>query len=37
MEIFDFSLLVGTDPRSSAEGTLEDLRGYLDEADAGAS
>ncbi|MCD6404277.1 MAG: hypothetical protein J7M19_00445 [Planctomycetes bacterium] len=35
MKLFDFSLFVGNPPTSSAEGTLEQLQAYLDEADAG--
>jgi len=35
MKLFDFSLLVGTDPHSPSEGTREALLAYLDSADAG--
>ncbi len=35
MRLFDFALLVGSDPRSQAEGSREDLIEYLDREDAG--
>ncbi|MHC4714457.1 MAG: amidohydrolase family protein [Planctomycetota bacterium] len=34
MRLFDFALLVGSDPRSQAEGSREDLIEYLDREDA---
>lgn len=35
MKLFDFALLVGSDPRSPSEGSREDLVNYLDSEDAG--
>lgn len=33
MRLFDFALLPGTDPRSEAEGTLDDILQYLEKVD----